>query len=142
MATEEGIVLMGVDRPDYYNQCWFTDSYFDYVPHFIDAMCSIPSLAPDDQDHLLGTSSVVQRISYRPLHVSYTTFHPHGEETLRLSFVPREITCDGRPLAQRAPDAPVASSGWCFEPAEGVLRVQRGGQAVAIRGEPVTEGRA
>jgi hypothetical protein len=142
MATDSGIVLMGVDRPDYYNQCWFTDSYFDYVPHFLDAMCSIPALAPADQDHLLGTTSVVQHIDYQPLQVSYRTIHPRGEETLRLSFVPREVICDGRRLAARGQDGQGAAPGWAFDPDERVLRVRRAGHAVVIHGEPVAEDQA
>ncbi len=67
MANEDGTVTVGVDRPDYYNQCWFTDGYFDYVPHFIDGMAALPHTAPADSDHLLHSSSVVQEIQLRSL---------------------------------------------------------------------------
>ncbi|MGB9521947.1 MAG: hypothetical protein ACPL6F_04225, partial [Anaerolineales bacterium] len=59
MANSNGIVTVGVDRPDYYNQCWFTDGYFDYVPHFLDSMAWYPELAPNDEDHLLSSTSMV-----------------------------------------------------------------------------------
>ena len=74
MAEENGTVTNGFDRPDYYNQCWFTDGYFDFVPHFIDGMASLPEYAPADTDHLLRSSSVIQEISYQPYHISYRTF--------------------------------------------------------------------
>ncbi len=66
MANEDGTVTVGVDRPDYYNQCWFTDGYFDYVPHFIDGLAAMPELADAATDHMLSSTSVVQEISYQP----------------------------------------------------------------------------
>ena len=100
MANEDGTVTVGVDRPDYYNQCWFTDGYFDYVPHFIDCMAAIPSLAPADADHLLSSTSVVKHIEYRPGQIKCKTFDNEGIETLRLSFEPKVIRC-GEHLLQR-----------------------------------------
>jgi hypothetical protein len=122
MAEEDGTVTVGVDRPDYYNQCWFTDGYFDYVPHFIDSMAAIPSLAPADADHLLSSTTVIKRIEYLPGSVSYQTFHPAGSQTLRLSFVPIRVMDGKTPLAQfsQLGDKP----GWCFDPQTGVLQVQ------------------
>lgn len=122
MAEEDGTVTVGVDRPDYYNQCWFTDGYFDYVPHFIDSMAAIPSLAPADADHLLSSTTVIKRIEYQPGTVSYQTFDPIGNQTLRLSFIPIRVMDGKTPLEQfsQLGDKP----GWCFDPQTGVLQVQ------------------
>jgi len=108
MASEDGTVTVGVDRPDYYNQCWFTDGYFDYVPHFIDGMAAIPSLAPADKDSLLRSTSPVQQIEYHPRRISYRLFSPRSSQKFRLTFKPVKVisgnlelpltgTMDGQP---------------------------------------------
>jgi hypothetical protein len=132
MANADGTVTVGVDRPDYYNQCWFTDGYFDYVPHFIDGMGSIPELAPADTDHLLRSTSVVQRVAYEPYKVLYETFDAEGTQTLRLTFKPCEILADGKPLAQRT--VIVDQPGWTFDASLNVLSIKPGSRTVSITG--------
>lgn len=63
---------------------WLTDGYGDYVRHYLRAMASFPELAPDDQNHLLRTSSVVKSISYSPDEISYTKFDETSLERLKL----------------------------------------------------------
>ncbi len=98
MANEDGTVTVGIDRPDYYNQCWFTDGYFDYVPHFIDGMAVMPETAPSDSDHLLRSSSIIQKISYQPLEISYRTFDTNGLQKFRLTFYPVHVYAGSKPL--------------------------------------------
>jgi hypothetical protein len=132
MATEEGWVTLGVDRPDYYNQCWFTDGYFDYVPHFIDGMAALPETAPADSDHLLRSSSVVQEISYTPYRVSYRTFEANGIQKLRLTFKPVRVTSDDQILTQTPTlgDTP----GWTYNEDLRVLEIQQAGHTVTVSG--------
>jgi hypothetical protein len=62
-------------------------------------MAAAPYLAPNDQDHLLRTSSVIQNISYQTGQISYQTFDDHSQELLRVNtFVPVSVTADGVPL--------------------------------------------
>lgn len=122
MASDDGTVTVGVDRPDYYNQCWFTDGYFDYVPHFIDVMAAIPDCAPADEDHLLASTTIVKEIRYDPRHIHYRTFDREGSQTLRLSFSPKEILCGKRPLPKT--DSIPNEPGWFFEPEEKVLKIR------------------
>ena len=120
MANEDGLVTVGVDRPDYYNQCWFTDGYFDFVPHFIDAMASIPELAPDDEDHMLYSSTVIQEITYQPGQIRYRTFDQSGMQRLKIIFEPASVTCAGDAL----PCVSDASlEGWSFDPISRVLSI-------------------
>jgi hypothetical protein len=98
-SNEDGTVTVGVDRPDYYNQCWFTDGYFDYVPHFIDGMAAVPELAPADSDHLLRSKSVVQKIDYQSYKVSYRLFDVRGSQKLRLTFKPVKVMSGGTELS-------------------------------------------
>ena len=132
LACEDGTVTVGVDRPDYYNQCWFTDGYFDYVPHFIDGMAAVPELAPADSDHMLRSTSVVQAIDYQPYQVSYRTFDASGSQTLRLTFEPREVLADGKPLVCRASVSGLP--GWTFDTQRNVLVVDARARQVLILG--------
>ncbi|MBA4383517.1 MAG: hypothetical protein C0410_02155 [Anaerolinea sp.] len=133
MVSENGTVTVGVDRPDYYNQCWFTDGYFDYVPHFIDCMAAIPTLAPADMDHLLESSSVVKHIEYRPNYIHYQTFDREGWQILRLSFIPKEVK-NGRTtlvMCESIEEFP----GWTFEPKEKVLKIHHQEADIEIIGD-------
>jgi hypothetical protein len=132
MASDDGTVTVGIDRPDYYNQCWFTDGYFDYVPHFIDGMAAMPETAPRDSDHLLRSSSVVQRIDYTPLAVRYRTFDANATELLRLTFRPARVLADGVELPEI--DRLCDDAGWSFDAELHVLRVRHLGCNVEIRG--------
>jgi hypothetical protein len=132
MAGDDGTVTVGVDRPDYYNQCWFTDGYFDYVPHFIDGMASLPELAPADSDHLLSSSSVVQEILYEPYQVSYQTVDADGTQKLRLTFQPSQIIADGRLLSQN--QVLGMDPGWNFDRSLFVLTIRPGSREVLIKG--------
>jgi hypothetical protein len=63
---------------------WLTDGYGDYVRHYLRAMASLPELAPNDQDHLLRTSSVIQSIQYSPAKITYHKFDRSSVERLKL----------------------------------------------------------
>lgn len=132
MANDDGLVTVGVDRPDYYNQCWFTDGYFDYVPHFIDGMASMPELAPADTDRMLRSTSAVQEIVYKPYRVSYRTFDADGVQRLRLTFPPRQVLVDEKPLSKQK--AVNDQPGWSFDPVTNVLNIKPGSREVVIAG--------
>jgi len=63
---------------------WLTDGYGDYVRHYLRAMASAPELAPDDQNRLLRTSSVIQSIDYASRRISYTKFDVRSQERFKL----------------------------------------------------------
>jgi hypothetical protein len=63
---------------------WLTDGYGDYVRHYLRAMASMPELAPDDQNHLLRTSSVIQEIEYATSAIKYRKFDLRSEERFKL----------------------------------------------------------
>lgn len=75
---------------------WLTDGYGDYVRHYLRAMAAAPGLAPDDQDHLLRTSSVVSEIDYQAQRIAYTTFDGQARELLKITtFIPLAVMADG-----------------------------------------------
>ncbi len=132
MADENGWVRVGTDEPDYHNQCWFTDGYFDYVPHFLDGMACLPETAPRSRDYLLQSSSVVQQITYNPLHIQYRTFDETAVDMFRLTFTPQSIECTGRLLPEV--EDPSSDMGWRFDPRLGVLQVRHDFPFVEVRG--------
>jgi hypothetical protein len=84
------------------NTFWFSDGYADYLRSFNWAMAAMPDLAPKRRDHLLGSSSVVQSVSYARRRLTYRTFDASGTDVLRLSFRPRRIVAGGSVLTERS----------------------------------------
>ena len=102
-------------------QWWFTDEYADGPRRMMDAFWAVPEWAPADESHLLGSSSVVTKISYGKGSVTYSTFDPQSRDVLRLDFVPEFITADGKPLDRRKDlDQP----GFVFDDSTRVLRIR------------------
>src|SRR5579863_9458374 len=104
------------------NQWWFTDEFSDGPRRLMDAFWAVPEWAPADESHLVGSSSVVTRISYGKGSVTYSTFDPQSTDVLRLDFVPESVMADGRPLA-RTKGLPSTGSGFTFDDATHVLRI-------------------
>ena len=111
-AGDGRISCCGV-RP--HNTFWFSDGYGDYLRSFNWAMAAMPELAPKRQDHLLGSSSVVQAVAYGRAHVTYRTYDTAGTDVLRLSFRPRQVTA-GTLLTER-PD--LTAEGYVVQPLDG-----------------------
>ena len=132
MADDQGWVRVGIDEPDYHNQCWFTDGYFDYVPHLLEGMALLPETAPADQDHLLKSSSIIKSIDYQPRRISYQTFDTSAEELLKLTFKPAAISCKGQRLAEI--EDPSESAGWKFDAQRCLLQVSHLAPEVEIYG--------
>lgn len=82
-----------------YDEIWLTDGYGDYVRHFLRAMAAAPGLAPDNQDHLLRTSSVITNIDYQAGRIEYHTYDAQSQEKLKITtFSPLSVTANGIPL--------------------------------------------
>lgn len=82
------------------NQWWFTDEFADGPRRMMDAFWAVPEWAPEDESHLLGSSSVVTSIAYGAGTVTYSTFDAESTDVLRLDFAPTSITAAGRPIAR------------------------------------------
>ena len=81
-------------------QYWFDDGYADYARNFSWAMGAIPEFAPLGENHLLRSSSVVQKITYADRSIQYRTFDPAATEVLRLHFKPARVTAGDASLPQ------------------------------------------
>ncbi|HNR36437.1 MAG TPA: hypothetical protein PKO36_14745 [Candidatus Hydrogenedentes bacterium] len=84
-------VGLGYVRP------WFSDSYVDYLPHLMDGMAEMPDMAPEDENHILGSTSTVTQVTYGRDCIEYETFDPRGDEILRITFKPA-VLADDKPL--------------------------------------------
>lgn len=107
-----------------YNVYWFSDGYGDYLRGFNWAMASMPELAPARQDHLLGSTSIVQTVNYGRRRVDYRTFAARSVEVLRLSYRPRRVLAGARELPGRAD---LAGEGYVvrpLDPGDFVVRVR------------------
>jgi hypothetical protein len=82
-------------------QYWFSDGYSDYLRSFNWAMAAIPDLAPKGESHLLGSTSVVQLVTYGHDTVTYRTYDADAVDALRLNFRPKSVESGGRSLIQR-----------------------------------------
>ncbi len=97
-GSDGRIACCGVDYDDPY---WFSDGYSDYMRHYQWAMGAVPEFAPVGEDHVLRSSSVVQKVKYGPRSVEYKTFDAEGTDVLRLSFKPARVTAGGAAIHER-----------------------------------------
>jgi hypothetical protein len=111
---------------------WFSDGYGDYLRSFSWAMGAMPELAPQDEDHLLRSSSVVQAISYERRRLAYRTFHARAVEVIRLTYRPARVLAGDRELPLRRTLAPESDTVRPLSGGDLVVRV-RHERARAIR---------
>ncbi|MGD9556592.1 MAG: hypothetical protein AB7V25_06215 [Mangrovibacterium sp.] len=91
--NQQAINYTGIEYPE----PWFSDSYWDYLPHILDGMAEMPEMLPPDENHVFYSSSLINRIRYEPDNISYTTFADCGTERIKLTFTP-EVFSNGKLL--------------------------------------------
>ena len=80
---------------------WFEDGYADAGRSFMWAMGAVPDFAPKGQDHLLRSSSVVQKVKYSSQGIEYQTFDKAATEVLRLTSKPARVVAGDSALPLR-----------------------------------------
>jgi hypothetical protein len=63
-------------------------------------MGAVPVFAPTGENHLLRSSSVVQKAVYQARRITYRTFDADATEVLRLNFKPVQVTAAGKALTE------------------------------------------
>ena len=114
------------------NDIWLTDGYGDYVRHYLRAMAVVPQLAPDNADHILQSSSIVQKISYTQVEIRYKTFDIISTEKFRLTSRPRKVQVNDKKIRE---DGGESVEGWMWQPLKtgGILTIKHiKGQEVQI----------
>ena len=106
---------------------WFSDSYFDYMSHFLEGFGQLPELLPEDVSHLFYSSSMITGMDYGPDGISYEAYDGDGTERLKLTFVP-EVYADGKPLP---------SDQWTFGKWQGTANIlsihRKGVKSIEVR---------
>src|ERR1700691_1983657 len=103
------------------SQYWFTDEFSDGPRRLMDGLWAVPEWAPDDESHLLGSTSVITKIAYGKGGVTYSTFDPSSTDVLRLNFSPEWVSSGGRKLPRRSD---LNQEGFTFDDATKVLRIR------------------
>jgi hypothetical protein len=120
-GSDGRIACCGVDYNNYY---WFSDGYADYMRHFQWAMGAVPEFAPVRENHLLRSSSVVQKVTYGAREVDYRTFDAAGVEVLRLNFKPSRVTAGSETLHERKDTAEAGYTVQALPAGDFVVRVR------------------
>jgi hypothetical protein len=129
MAEPDGVVQTG---HNWGAEIWFSDGYTDYIRHFMEGLGAVPEWAPAGENHLLRSSSVVQKIQYSDRSITYQTYDPDAKEVLRLAAKPVAILVNGKAIKETKD---TTAEGWVWEPLStgGVLKINRKkGAAVSI----------
>ncbi len=100
---------------------WLTDGYGDYVRHYLRSMAAHPELAPDDQNHLLRTSSVIQKIAYSPKRIEYTKSDANSRERFKIGAF-RPVRVKGGKMK--------------WDAASKVMEIEATSKTVIIQGKP------
>jgi hypothetical protein len=119
-TSNTGFVSVGPE----WAAAWFSDGYSDYIKHFLEGMAAVPEWAPGGEDHLLGSTGIVQKINYDIKKISYSTFMPASTEVLRLKNIPSKITIDGKEIKRIG--SLTDNDSWTWEKLKegGVLRIK------------------
>jgi hypothetical protein len=124
--------LSGGAHAPFGSQWWFTDEFADGPRRLMDGFWAVPEWAPSDESHLLGSSSVVTKISYGKGSVTYSTFDQDSTDVLRLDFVPEFVTSGATSLSRRKD---LEQPGYTFDDSSRVLRVRHDRAHVDIQGK-------
>ena len=114
MTHDNGVVSTGPA----YSASWFSDGYGDYIRHFLDAMAAVPEWVPDNENHLLRSSSVVQSIEYSDNLIKYKVFDKQSVEKMKLVKKPLKVLAGKRELQQVSNEQ---TEGWWWDSLQNVL---------------------
>jgi hypothetical protein len=122
------------------DEVWLTDGYGDYVRHYLRAMAADPSLAPDNVNHILHSTSVISQADYAPdlnkrlggripdseldvVKLVYRTFDQQSVETVRMTSKPTRVTIWNNEIRERKD---LEEEGWVWQPLErgGLLKIR------------------
>lgn len=123
------------------DEVWLTDGYGDYIRHYLRAMESEPNLAPWDENHILGSTSVIFQAGYAPylnkrlayeipmdeinkVSILYKTYDNHSVEVIRMKSKPASVFIWDNMLRERND---LGEEGWTWQSVDaggGVLRIR------------------
>lgn len=126
-TDQNGVVRVGPTWPS----SWFSDGYGDYIRHFMDGYSAVPEWVPLDHDHIVRSSSAVQKIAYGKNSINLKTFDKKGVIVIRMVSRPKAISIGNSNL----PEKKGSENGWSWTPLAkgGVVKIDyAGGNEIAI----------
>lgn len=124
--------MVDVDGKNRYvrDDVWMTDGYGDFIRHYLRAMAAMPELVPADQNHILRSTSVVNRALYESTRITYRVFEAPSTEVIHLARKPKAISVGEAkdvPLAEK--QTLTGGDSWSWQPLgkggkHGLLRVR------------------
>jgi hypothetical protein len=77
---------------------WTSDSFGDFIGHYIDAFGAVPEWAGEG-NHILSSSASVKKVSYEGSdRLFYTTFETSGAERIKLVSKPVSVVVNGKKI--------------------------------------------
>jgi hypothetical protein len=113
--------LPGKAHAPFSEQWWFTDEFADGPRRLMDGLWAVPEWAPANESHLLGSTSVLTKISYGRGAITYSTFDRDSTDVLRLDFDPTKVLAGGILLPRRSD---LSQEGFTFDSSTHVLRIR------------------
>jgi hypothetical protein len=99
----------------------------------MEGIAAVPEWSPAGENHLLRSTSVVQKIKYADTQIAYQTFDNDAHEVLRLTSKPLSVSVNGSAMKEVTNKA---AEGWLWEPLStgGILRIRHvKGSGVSIK---------
>jgi len=142
-AHATGVVEDGIDGGPVVAGAWFNLAH----PWPLRAVLEFVAWQPQwfgasRENHIVRTTSVVQEVQYGKGRIAYQTFDAQApcEDVLRLAFVPKTVSADGKPLTLAAE---LLKNGFKLQPLEGgdcLLTIRHDGcRAVLVEGDDPQE---
>ena len=103
-ALDTGVVEDGLDGGVVAAGDWFQVSHTLPLKYVLDGIGWLPAaLGANRENHIVRSSAVVNRVSYEPGRVAYSTFDAPEQttEVLRLAFRPTKVTADAKAMQVR-----------------------------------------
>lgn len=119
MAEPDGVIQVG---HSWGGEIWFSDGYTDYIRHFMEGIAAVPEWAPVGENHLLKSSSVIQKIQYSKQQIDFTTFDISSNAVLRLKKKPVVVKVNGKIIKETKNNA-IEGFIWQPLPVGGVLKL-------------------
>jgi hypothetical protein len=78
-------------------RAWTSDSFGDFLGHYLDAFAAVPEWAGAG-NHLLHSTSTIKNIVYSKNQITYSAFGNSGKEQFKLQARPHAITVSGKTM--------------------------------------------
>ena len=137
-GLENGQAIDGIDGTSIVDGSWFKIAQPMALDYVLKTMGWLPEvMGANRENHIMRSSGVVKRVTYGAGEIRYSTFDApaNSSEVLRLAFLPKTITADGKALEQLST---LAGNGYTIQPLKGgdaIVQIRHdGARDIVIRG--------